>query len=159
MVTIRKPNHIFLVLEDNEETIGYSWVEIKHYPENPFKKAYSALLVHQISIEPHVRGRGYGTYFMEGIFRVAEENNLSKHELDDWTENNMARDFYQKQVFSINKEYVLNEVAPSEEVKQHSKGYVHGNCMLDDQYISGELHGKTTPPYNKRKFDISLRRV
>jgi hypothetical protein len=125
MVTIRKPNHIFLVLEDNEETIGYSRVEIKHYPENPFKKAYSALLVHQISIEPHIRGRGYGTYFMEGIFRV----------------------------------YVLNEVAQSEEVKQHSKVYVHGNCMLDDQYISGELHGKTTPPYNKRKFDISLRRV
>jgi diamine N-acetyltransferase len=110
MKIMRKPNHIFLVLEDNEEKIGYSWVEIKHYPENAFKKAYSSLLVHQISIEPHMRGKGYGTYFMDGIYRLARENNLSKVELDYWRENKMAKEFYQKHGFSIFREYVYKKV-------------------------------------------------
>lgn len=107
---ISKPNHIFLILEDEVETVRYAWLEMKHYPENPFKKAYKSLLVHQISIEEHVRGKGYGTVFMNEIFRLAADHHLPKVELDYWRDNKMARDFYEKLGFTIFREYVYKDI-------------------------------------------------
>ncbi|MGR3764366.1 GNAT family N-acetyltransferase [Rossellomorea sp. NS-SX7] len=107
---ISKPHHTFFILEDEGNTIGYAWIEIKHYPENPFKKEYKSLLVHQLSIEAHVRGKGYGTFFMKELFRFAADHHLSRVELDYWHNNNMARSFYEKQGFTVFREYVYKEV-------------------------------------------------
>jgi diamine N-acetyltransferase len=107
---IPEPHHIFLILEDEGEAIGYAWVETKHYPENPFKKAYSSLLVHQLSIDANARRKGYGSFFMKEIICFAKKFNLHKIELDYWRDNKMAKDFYQKQGFTIFREYVYKEI-------------------------------------------------
>ncbi|WP_342670308.1 hypothetical protein [Bacillus solimangrovi] len=41
---------IFLLVEDDNEAVGYAWFEIRDYPENAFKKGYRSAYVHQISI-------------------------------------------------------------------------------------------------------------
>ncbi|CAM3989994.1 hypothetical protein [Mesobacillus zeae] len=39
----------FLLLEE-EEPLGYAWIEVRNYPESAFRKPYRSVYVHQISI-------------------------------------------------------------------------------------------------------------
>ncbi|MDP1421363.1 hypothetical protein Q8G35_24055 [Peribacillus simplex] len=46
---INNESFIFLLLEDNEEALGYAWIEIREHPENVFKIGYKSVYVHQHS--------------------------------------------------------------------------------------------------------------
>ena len=74
--------YIFLLIEDNNEALGYAWIELKDYPENPFKLARKFIYVHQISISSHVRSKGYGTQLMSKIEEIAKTNGITTIELD-----------------------------------------------------------------------------
>jgi len=107
---IENPNYTFLLLEDDGRHIGYAWIEIRHYPENAFKKPYQSVYVHQISVFGSYRNRGYGSALMEEIYTIAKKHNIDKIELDYWAENYMAANFYKKQGFKKYREFVYNEV-------------------------------------------------
>jgi diamine N-acetyltransferase len=107
---INKDNFIFLLLEDNEEAIGYAWIEIRKYPETPFRKAYKSIYVHQISIVETKRKKGYGSKLMEEIYLIASDNKIDLVELDYWTENEAAKDFYRKHGFSTYREFVYKRL-------------------------------------------------
>jgi diamine N-acetyltransferase len=98
--------YIFLVLEDNAEPIGFAWIEIKNYPETPFKKPYRSVYVHQISIEPQRERLGYGSKLMEHIFGIARNQEIDLVELDYWFENENAKRFYKKHGFVTYREFV-----------------------------------------------------
>jgi diamine N-acetyltransferase len=103
---INKPDFIFLLIEDNEISQGYAWIEIRHNPENAFKKAYKLLYVHQISISESSRNKGFGSMLMEEIYEIARKSEVKQIELDYWCDNQIAKDFYQKQGFTISREFV-----------------------------------------------------
>ncbi|MFD1020898.1 GNAT family N-acetyltransferase [Thalassobacillus hwangdonensis] len=107
---IHKENYLFLLAEEAGEAIGYAWLEVKEYPENPFKYGYKALYVHQISINQAYRNGGYGTKLMDKIETLAEERGLTRVELDYWAENVDAAAFYEKRGFLQNKVFVHKEV-------------------------------------------------
>lgn len=107
---INNESFIFLLLEDNEEALGYAWIEIREYPENPFKKGYKAVYVHQISIVDTKRNKGYGSSLMESIYEIANDRGIDLIELDYWFENSVAKDFYKKQNFIKYREFVYKQL-------------------------------------------------
>jgi ribosomal protein S18 acetylase RimI-like enzyme len=100
---------IFLLLEDEEVAIGYSWIEFREYPENAFKKRYKSLYVHQLSIVEDKRNKGYGSKLMDYINKLAQEASIEMIELDYWVENTSAKEFYKKHEFNIYREFVYKQ--------------------------------------------------
>ena len=100
----------FLLIEDENEAVGYAWIEYRKYRENAFKLSYQSVYVHQISISSDVRGKGYGTSLMKEIERRALARDIHKIELDYWTKNSMAKSFYEKLGFSPYVEHAYKDI-------------------------------------------------
>lgn len=107
---VNKPDHHFFVVKDDEELVGYAWIEIKKIPEGPIKKAFSLGYVHQISINEGKRNKGYGSFLIHKIASFAREHNLSRIELDYWTDNINAKEFYEKLGFVKFREHVYMDI-------------------------------------------------
>ena len=107
---IDKEDYIFLLIEDENAPIGYAWIELKHYAENPFKHARKFVYVHQISISSHVRSKGYGSMLMAEIETIAKENGITTIELDYWVNNEGAKRFYEKQQYNVYREFVYKNI-------------------------------------------------
>lgn len=69
-------------MEDNDQPLGYAWIELRNYPDNAFKKAYKSVYLHQISISENQRKKGYGTKLMDEISEIAKIHGIYKIELD-----------------------------------------------------------------------------
>ncbi|MFF5401190.1 GNAT family N-acetyltransferase [Peribacillus butanolivorans] len=74
---VNNESFIFLLLEDNEEALGYAWIEIREY-------------IHEISIVEIKRNKGYGSSLMECIYEIANDRGIDLIELDYWLENSVA---------------------------------------------------------------------
>lgn len=107
---MQKKNHIFLLIEDDNETVGYAWIELRDYPENSFKKAYQSIYVHQLSIEEAKRKRGYGNHLMNHIDQLAKYQGIDIVELDYWDANKAAKEFYEKNDFVKYREFVYKQL-------------------------------------------------
>lgn len=107
---VENSNHLFLLVKDENEFVGYAWIEIKEYPESIFKKAYTSVYIHQISINSNKRNKGYGSFLIHKIASFAREHNVLRVELDYWSDNKMAKDFYEKLGFIKYREHVYLEV-------------------------------------------------
>jgi len=107
---IHDERFIFLLVEDDGEAIGYAWIEIRNYPESPFKKAYKSVYVHQISVTETKRKKGYGSRLMKEIYEIAKNKGIDWVELDYWLENKIAKDFYKKLGFKKYREFVHKEI-------------------------------------------------
>ena len=102
---IDKEEYMFLLIQDEHEPVGYAWIELKHYAENPFKLARKFVYVHQISISSHVRSKGYGSMLMAEIELIAKENSITTIELDYWVNNKGAKRFYETQDYAVPREF------------------------------------------------------
>ncbi|MBP2243165.1 ribosomal protein S18 acetylase RimI-like enzyme [Cytobacillus eiseniae] len=100
----------FLLLEDDEQPLGYAWIEFRNYPANTFKKAYKSVYVHQISITENQRKKGYGSKLMDEITDIAKVNGINKIELDYWFNNEIAKNFYKKNDFVKYREFVYKDI-------------------------------------------------
>lgn len=107
---INNEGYVFLVLNDDQETIGYAWIEIKEYRESAFKKGYNSIYVHQICVEDSKRKKGYGSKMMEEIYSLAKERGIERIELDYWIENDVMNTFCDKQQFTKYREFVYKEL-------------------------------------------------
>ncbi|GIN72773.1 N-acetyltransferase [Bacillus sp. J14TS2] len=107
---IDKEEFIFFLLEDDDKPLGYAWIEFKCYPDNPFRKAYKSVYVHQISISEAQRKKGYGSMLMDKIIEMAKLNGMNKIELDYWGNNEMAKNFYKKNDFVQYREFVYKDI-------------------------------------------------
>ncbi|MFE4243850.1 GNAT family N-acetyltransferase [Peribacillus butanolivorans] len=107
---INNNSFVFLILEHNEESLGYVWIEIRNYPENVFKNGYNSVYVHQISIVENQKKKGYGTRLMEEVYKIAKRNDIDLIELDYWFENDDAKEFYKKHHFIKYREFVYKQL-------------------------------------------------
>ncbi|WP_028549891.1 GNAT family N-acetyltransferase [Paenibacillus sp. UNC451MF] len=110
---IDKPQFIFLLLEDEGQPIGYAWIELKQYKESAFMKSYRSVFIHQISISNGHRNKGYGSIMMEYIEHLAQKNEIGIMELDYWANNVFAAKFYEKNGFTVYRQFVYKNVATS----------------------------------------------
>lgn len=107
---INNRNFIFLLLEAENEALGYAWIEEISYSETPFNKAYQSIYVHHISIGETKQNKGFGTGLMEKIYEIAKNKGIDLIQLDYWSENHTAKDFYKKHKFTRYREFVYKNV-------------------------------------------------
>lgn len=107
---ISNPKFRFLLLEDEGQPLGYVWLEIRNYPESVFKKAYQSVYIHQISVVDSKSKKGLGTKLMDEIENIATDNEISKIELDYWSNNFVAENFYKKNGFDVYREHVYKNL-------------------------------------------------
>ncbi|WP_285766094.1 GNAT family N-acetyltransferase [Peribacillus sp. SI8-4] len=107
---IQNERFIFLLLEEDEAALGYAWIELREYPDTPFKKGYDSVYLHQISIGDAKRNKGYGCSLMKKVEEIASEKGVDVLELDYWSANLAAKEFYQKQGFKRYREFVYKKL-------------------------------------------------
>ncbi|MFJ7365723.1 GNAT family N-acetyltransferase [Peribacillus frigoritolerans] len=107
---VENNNFIFLVLKEQEEPIGYAWIEIKTYPESAFKNEYKSVYVHQLSIIENKTHKGYGKKLMNEVYEIAKKNDIDLIELDYWFENMAAKAFYKKENFKKYREFAFRQL-------------------------------------------------
>lgn len=96
---MRAPAVRLLLAEADGEPAGYAYAEIRRRPENGFRFANDSVYLHQISVVPAQRGRGVGCALMDAVRAIAKSQGISQIELDVWTFNAKAREFFQRQGF------------------------------------------------------------
>ncbi|MGG2065324.1 GNAT family N-acetyltransferase [Bacillus sp. S14(2024)] len=107
---IDSPSFIFLLLEESNQSVGYAWLELKSYPGNAFKKTYTSIYIHQISVLETYRNKGYGTQLLDYIYKIAKNKNINMIELDYWLANTTAKQFYAKNGFDLYREFVYKKI-------------------------------------------------
>jgi diamine N-acetyltransferase len=107
---MKDPKQIFLLVEEDFNPIGYVWMTLRDSAETPFKKASRSLYIHQISIEKNSSNKGAGSKVIAYIEQLGKELGATKLELDYWIDNTIARNFYKKMGFVINREVVHKEM-------------------------------------------------
>lgn len=91
-------NFFFLVLEEEIE-IGYVWFEERISEANAFRQQQKTLYIHQISINPATKRKGYGKAVMEYAEQWAKTYGFPSIELDYWVGNEEAAGFYRRMGF------------------------------------------------------------
>jgi ribosomal protein S18 acetylase RimI-like enzyme len=107
---VQNENFIFLLIEDNNEPVGYAWIEMKNYSQGAFVKQRKSVFVHQLSIAEKHKRKGYGTHLMEHIYDRALAEGIDMIELDYWAKNEHAKNFYDKQGFLGYREYAYKKI-------------------------------------------------
>jgi diamine N-acetyltransferase len=107
---VHDPKHIFLLVEEDANPIGYVWMTVRELGDSPFKKGFKSLYIHQISVERNFSNKGVGSQLITHIEKIAKDLGATKLELDYWIDNTIARNFYKKLGFVINREVVHKEL-------------------------------------------------
>ena len=107
---INNKEHLFLVLEENNEYIGYAWLELRANAESEFSKGFKDIYVHQKKKKKDYKGRGYGQAFMKKIYKIAKLYGINEIKLDYWIGNDEAAKFYKKQGFVKIREFVVKKL-------------------------------------------------
>lgn len=107
---MENPKNIFLIIKDNDQYLGYAWLEIREYQESAFTKSSKSVFVHHLSILKVHQNKGYGLSLMDRIYEIAEINRISRVELDYWSDNEIAKKFYEKNEFNRYREFVFKEL-------------------------------------------------
>ncbi len=79
----------FLVIELNNNIIGYAIFEYKY-------KSTNSLWIDQIIIDKSYRNKGYGKKIMDELSKFTLKNNCKRIELNCWSFNKNALEFYEK---------------------------------------------------------------
>lgn len=89
-------HHRFLLLKENNETVGFASYELnhKHLPSTKIHKAY---------ILPELQGHGYGSLLFNKIASIAKENR-NENLILNVNRQNPALQFYIKKGFNILRE-------------------------------------------------------
>ncbi|KOR90389.1 GNAT family N-acetyltransferase [Paenibacillus solani] len=107
---INDPRFIFYVAREEDQVLGYAWVEIREYKESAFRNAYQSLFIHHLNVLSAFRHRGVGNGLINKVIEVAESNKVNKIELDYWVNNEVARSFYKNKGFMKFKEFVYKDI-------------------------------------------------
>ncbi|HEY6162922.1 MAG TPA: GNAT family N-acetyltransferase [Bacteroidia bacterium] len=85
----------FVVFE-NGQALGYIFLFIKVIPENTFIHAKHFILLDQVSVLEKHRGRGIGKLLIDHAISFARSLHLNRIELNHWSLNEPARNFFNK---------------------------------------------------------------
>uniref|UniRef100_UPI00388F9D63 GNAT family N-acetyltransferase n=1 Tax=Radiobacillus sp. PE A8.2 TaxID=3380349 RepID=UPI00388F9D63 len=75
-----------------------------------FKKGYSSVYVHQLSVNSSNRKSGYGSLLMDEVYKIASDKGIKLVELDYWCKNEAAIGFYQKHGFESYRAFVYKNI-------------------------------------------------
>ena len=80
------------VIENDKEIIGYISIKINN-------KTTKSIWIDELMIDKDYQNKGYGKSLINKVYQYAEENNCKRIELNCWSFNENAKNFYHKQGF------------------------------------------------------------
>jgi len=83
---------------------GYIVLIKRNYPEGPFTKTHSSIHIDQICVENKFKGKGIGKALIGFTTQFAKDNGINRIELDFWTKNKNAGEFFKSQGFETYNE-------------------------------------------------------
>ena len=107
---LKNDNHRTLIAFEGKEPVGYIVLKIKDRGAHAFCKAHKLLYVDQISVSCDYRNKGVGKALIDAARAVAAEDGIRRIELDVWTENTDAKQFFASQGFMTFNEIMKLEL-------------------------------------------------
>jgi diamine N-acetyltransferase len=107
---LENDNWDVLVASHNGKAIGYALLIIREHSDNPFKMAYTSLVIDQMCVEKAYQNKGIGAQLMNAVSEYAREKGIRTIELSVWKENLEAVTFYRKMGFRIMIENMAMEI-------------------------------------------------
>jgi ribosomal protein S18 acetylase RimI-like enzyme len=89
---------------------GYVLFFIREIKENAFHYNLRTLYLDQIAVVSRYRRDGIGKMLMEQAEKLAKELSISKVELDHWSANSVAAEYFRKNGYSLYKERLYKMV-------------------------------------------------
>lgn len=108
--TVNNENARAFVAQENETTLGYVLLFIIHFPENPFQYSRSYILIDQILVLKAHQRKGVGKLLLDATFAFAKAHNIDTVELNHWTQNDEARNFFGRNKFEYYNEKMRRTV-------------------------------------------------
>ncbi|XID94838.1 GNAT family N-acetyltransferase [Paenibacillaceae bacterium WGS1546] len=93
----------------------------RQYGNRNDETASRSVYVHQLSVNESERGRGLGAMLMNRIETMAGEKGIRTIELDYWTDNDIAKQFYARRGYRVNREFVYKDLQEAHD------DHTHGN--------------------------------
>ncbi len=95
------PDVTLLLLNIDDQDVGYAYVRVAEREENPFVYGHKFLSLHHISLRPEARGKGGGAALISAVKELAATLGLSRIDLETWSFNTHAHGFFQDQGFEM----------------------------------------------------------
>ena len=108
--TLDKDNAVAYVANDNGSPIGYVLLFKINLEDNAFQYARNFVLIDQILVLKNHQGKGIGKVLLDTAISFAKENNIDLVEINHWTLNNAARNFFAKNKFEYYNEKMWRKI-------------------------------------------------
>lgn len=105
-----EPNCFSYIVELNNVAIGSAVFFVKEAKENAFHYTIRTLYIDQISVLPQHQKTGAGKMLMQKVEQLARENSIKKIELDHWTANTIAANYFRKNGYKLYREKLFKMV-------------------------------------------------
>ena len=93
---LTEENKVLLVAKEEDLIVGYAALEIIEKEETDYRYALRFLEVGELGVLEGIRQKGVGGKLMEEVKRVAKEFNINEVQLNMWSFNTGALEFYEK---------------------------------------------------------------
>jgi GNAT superfamily N-acetyltransferase len=101
---LTKENVYAYIAYSDDLPAGYIVMIKRNYPEGPFTKRHLSIHIDQICVENRFKGQGIGKALISFATQFAKGNSINTVELDFWTKNNTAGEFFKSQGFEMYNE-------------------------------------------------------
>jgi ribosomal protein S18 acetylase RimI-like enzyme len=88
-------NCILLLAEQAGEVVGYAMLQFVSRPANPYMNARKFVHVEEFCVDENHQRMGIGQRLMAGLKKLAREKGCPRIELDVWSFNERAKQFYE----------------------------------------------------------------
>lgn len=89
-----KNSTILIAYSESNNPMGYIIYEDKEHKESCFTFAYRSLYIHHVSVNKEFQGKGLGKALIQEAIKRAKELQIDCVELDVWSQNNNAKEFF-----------------------------------------------------------------
>ena len=99
-----------IVYEEDSKILGYAMIQFTIKPQTPYRFEQKYVDVQELGVLEGIRSKGYGKMLIEKIKEVAKERGFNRLELNVWSFNKRALNFYDKLGFETYREYLRIDV-------------------------------------------------
>ena len=95
---------------DGETPVGYMMLVLRETGDNAFHYNTRSLYIDQVGVPEKNRNLGIGQLLMNHAELFAKENNITRLELDHWTANTVAANYFRKHGYVLSKERLVKQI-------------------------------------------------
>ncbi len=97
---VSDPNSLVLLAEETE-LAGYLFAQFQNHPANWARFELKLLYIQHLTVTPMFRRRGIATKLLSAALDAARSRGIERMELDVWSFNSEAKNFYLKNGFKV----------------------------------------------------------